>query len=191
MLERSCLTLPPDSKEVRQTPRIVYMKAAWRKMQGRRCISLLAWFSPIGNQTARQICTSGGQSYVSVHKEAVNSTPGMSVRAWTVWEAVCNVISSNNAGLVRQTLLSDMFTTATRSGRLHRQTSQWDYKITDGQDMCSPAIISLKLPLNCSPTCRSVTGFNVQKKGELCFIYQHLWEETALIRVEQTQCIPP
>lgn len=42
----------------------------------------------------------------------------------TVWEAVYNVISSNDAWLVRQTLLSDMFTTATRSVRLHRQTSQ-------------------------------------------------------------------
>lgn len=153
MFEQSCLTLLPDSKEAWQTPRIVDMKAVWRKIQGRRCISLSGWFCLMENQTTRQICTCGGQTHVFVHKETVNSTPGMSVRVCvcTVWEAVHNVIGSNNGCLVRQTLLSDMFTTGTRSVRLHRQTSQWDYKLTDSLDMCSLAIISLKLPLNCAP----------------------------------------
>lgn len=186
---RSCQTQRRSDKP----PRIVYMKAAWRKMQGRRCISLSGWFSLTGNQTIRQICTCGGQRYVSVHKESVSSTPGMSVRVCTAWKAVYNMISSNSAWLGRQTLLSDMFTTATRSAKLHRQTSQWDYKITNSQDMCSPAIISLKLLLNCVPLLtyyymiRSITAFKVRKKRELCFICHHLREESGLIMEENKQ----
>lgn len=165
-------------------------------MQGGQCISLSGWFFLTGSQTIRRICTCGGQSYISVHKETVSSTPGMSVHVWTVWEAVYSVISANNAWLVRETLLSDMFTTAMRSARLHRQTSQWDYKITDSQDMCSLAIISLKLPLNCAPLITYHMQINhwflcEKEKAAVFHLPPSPGRNWINYRVEQIQYIPP